>query len=220
MCSNKPNMPYRKTPLVNNEIYHVFNRGVAKLPIFKDQRDQRRLLKTLYFYQFQGPKPQFSQLKRFKNLEFDKNPKIVEIICYCFMPNHFHFLIRQLQDNGISEFINKISNSYTKYFNTRHNRIGPLLQGQFKAVRITSDEQLIHVSRYIHLNPTTSYLVKDLKEYTWSSYLDYIGLRNDKLCVKEIILANFKTPEKYEQFVLDQMDYAKSLKQIERLILE
>lgn len=213
-------VPYRKIPLVNNEVYHVFNRGVAKLPIFNDKRDYNRFLETLYYYQFQGPKPQFSQLKRFKEIKFDHNPKIVEIVCYCLMSNHYHLLLRQLQDNGISEFINKLSNSYTKYFNTRHERVGPLLQGQFKAVRIESDEQLMHVSRYIHLNPITSYLIKDLKEYTLSSYLSYINLQKDNLCEKELILSMFKNIQQYEEFVLDQVDYARTLKLIGSQLLD
>lgn len=213
-------MPYRKTPLVNDEIYHIFNRGVAKLPIFEDRRDYNRLLETIYYYQFQGPKPQFSQLKRFKKFDFEKNKKIVEIICYCLMPNHYHFMIKQLHDNGISEFMNKVSNSYTKYFNTRHERVGPLLQGQFKAVRVESSEQLIHLSRYIHLNPFVSFLIRDLKEYFYSSYLAFIDLQQDKICNKDLILSMFKTPKLYEMFVLDQQDYGKNLEQIKHLTLD
>ena len=213
-------MPYRTTPLVTDQIYHVFNRGVAKFPIFVDRRDYNRFLETLYYYQFQGPKPQFSQLKRFKDLKFEKNKKIVELLCYCLMPNHYHFLIHQLQENGTSEFINKLSNSYTKYFNTRHNRVGPLLQGQFKAVRIESEEQLIHVSRYIHLNPIVSYLIKELKDYPWSSYPSYIGLEANKICVNKLILEMFKTSQKYEQFVLDQVEYGQSLERIKHLVID
>lgn len=213
-------MPYRKTPLVSGETYHIFNRGVAKLPIFKNRRDYTRLLDTLYYYQFQGPKPRFSQLKRFKNQKFEANKKIIEIICYCLMPNHFHFMVKQLVENGISEFMNKISNSYTKYFNTAHNRVGPLLQGQFKAVRIESDEQLVHLSRYIHLNPITSYVARDLKDYIWSSYHSYVSIEVNKLCNPDLVLLMFKNYKIYEQFVLDQQDYAKSLKMIKNKILE
>lgn len=213
-------MPYRTTPLVNDQIYHIFNRGVAKLPIFTDKRDYNRFLETMYYYQFQGPKPQFSQLHRFKEFKFEKNKKIVEILCYCLMPNHYHFLIKQLEDNGISEFINKLSNSYTKFFNTKHKRVGPLLQGQFKAVRIEYEEQLIHVSRYIHLNPIASFLVKDLKEFYWSSYLSYIGFQVDKICASDFILSMFKTKQKYEQFVLDQVEYAQSLERIKHLVID
>ena len=213
-------MPYRKVPLITNEYYHIYNRGVAKLPIFSDKRDYDRFWNTLYYYQFCGPKPQFSQIKRFKDVGFENNQKIVEILCYCLMPNHFHFLIRQLQEKGISEFMNKFANSFTKYFNTRHDRVGPLLQGQFKAIRVESDEQLLHLSRYIHLNPIMSYLVKDLNFYPWSSYVEYINGSDDVLCNKELILGMFRTPQQYEQFVLDQVDYAKSLKMIEHKILE
>lgn len=213
-------MPYRTTPFVTNQIYHIFNRGVAKLPIFTNKRDYARFLETIYYYRFQGPKPKFSQLSRFKDSKFEKNKKIVEIFCYCLMPNHYHFLIKQLQDNGISEFISKISNSYTKYFNTKHNRVGPLLQGQFKAVRIEYEEQLIHVSRYIHLNPIASYLVKDLKTYPWSSYLNYIDSEQNKNCSKDFILSMFKNPQKYEQFVLNQIEYAQSLERIKHLVID
>ncbi|OGE64292.1 hypothetical protein A3I48_03635 [Candidatus Daviesbacteria bacterium RIFCSPLOWO2_02_FULL_36_7] len=213
-------MPYRTIPLATDQTYHIFNRGVAKLPIFTDKRDYNRFLQTIYYYQFQGPKPKFSQLNRFKDFKFEKNKKIVEIFCYCLMPNHYHFLIRQLQENGISEFINKISNSYTKYFNTRHNRVGHLLQGQFKAVRIEHEEQLIHVSRYIHLNPIVSFLIKDLREYQWSSYTTYIGLQTNKICTREFILSIFKTQQKYEQFVLDQVEYGQSLERIKHLVID
>lgn len=213
-------MPYRTTVLGTGEIYHVFNRGVAKMPIFNNRRDYNRLLETLYYYQFQGPKPQFSQLSRFKDFNFEKNKKIIEIICYCLMPNHYHLLIKQLEDNGVSEFINRVFNSYTKYFNTKHNRVGPLLQGQFKAVRIGYDEQFIHVSRYIHLNPITSFLVKDLRDYPWSSYHDFIGLQKDKLCNNSPVMAFFKSPKKYEKFVLDQVKYGQSLEIIKHLAID
>lgn len=213
-------MPYRTTPLVTDQIYHIFNRGVAKLPIFTNKRDHDRFLETIYYYQFKGPKPKFSHLNRFKDSKFEKNKKIVEIFCYCLMPNHFHFLIKQLQDNGISEFINKVSNSYTKYFNTKHNRTGPLFQGQFKAIRIGNEDQLIHVSRYIHLNPIATYLVKNLNSYPWSSYLNYIGSEENKNCSKNFILSMFKTNQKYEQFVLDQIEYAQSLERIKHLVID
>jgi putative transposase len=219
MVLNK-HMPYRIIPFINGEIYHIYNRGVAKLPIFSEKRDYRRLLDTLHYYKHQDPKPQFSQIKRFKDFEIEVNPKIVEILCYCLMPNHYHILIRQLENNGIPEFISKITNSYTKFFNIKYERVGPLLQGQFKAVRIEATEQLMHVSRYIHLNPTTSFLVKDLENYEWSSYLNYIGLKEDNVCEKDFISSLFKSPEEYKQFVLDQKDYAQKLHLIKHLSFE
>ena len=142
-------MPGRITPLVSGEYYHIYNRGSEKRDIYTQPRDYTRFQKTFYYYQFSDPKPKFSQFKKSNLFKPLLNEKLVEIICYCLMPNHFHFLIKQLKEKGISIFLSQLSNSYTKYFNVKYGRIGPLLQGAFKAVRIETDEQFIHVSRYI-----------------------------------------------------------------------
>lgn len=138
------------------------------------------------------------------------------------MPNHFHFLLKQKIDHGISNFISNFTNSYTKYFNTKYDRVGPLFQGLFKAVLVESEEQLIHLSRYIHLNPVTSSLVKpeDLQNYYWSSYPEYVDLLEDSLTNKHLILDFFPSIDKYKEFVLDQVDYAKKLEFIKHLILD
>ncbi len=203
---------------VNGELYHIFNRGVAKMPIYSNFFDYRHFLDTVIYYQIDGPKPRFSFFRN-KPLLLDKNKKIVEIISYCLMPNHFHFILRQNRENGITEFIGKISNSYTKYFNTKNKRIGHLFQGEFRSVRVESDEQLLHLSRYIHLNPVVGYVTKDLMSYRWFSYLEYLGLK-DGICLKDPILGQFKSPEAYQQFVLDQVGYAKELESIKHKLLD
>ena len=212
--------------LATEELYHIFNRGVEHRQIFLCKNNYKRAIETIKFYQY-NPKLKFAD---FKNLtigqrekilqEIHKLPKIVEIICYCLMPNHFHFLIKQLTDNGISIFISKFTNSYTKYFNTGNNRDGSLLGGTFKSVWVETQEQLLHLSRYIHLNPTTSYLVKaeNLEDYQWSSFNEFMGLPG--FCQKEIILSEFKSPQKYKEFVLDQADYARTLENIKHKFLE
>ena len=129
------------------------------------------------------------------------------------MPNHFHLLIKQLKDSGITEFMTKLSLSYTKYYNIKYSRVGPLLQGQFKAVTVESDEQLIHLSRYIHLNPLASFLIKDIAKYEWSSYREYLNNLNG-ICTKQEILSFFESLQKYKHFVLDQTEYAQSLELI------
>lgn len=216
----------RNSILATGEIYHVFNRGVEHRQIFNDQRDYKRIIEATDFYQY-NPKLKFSDFKnlpaeaRKKILEgIHKLPKIVEILCYCFMPNHFHFLLKQLSDNGVSNFVSKITNSYTKYFNTRNSRDGSLLGGTFKSVRIETIEQLLHVSRYIHLNPVVSFLVKEnhLEDYQWSSFNEYMG--SDGFCQKELILSEFKLPQKYKEFILDQVNYAKSLEVIKHQLLD
>jgi putative transposase len=213
-------MPNKQVVFANGEFYHVFNRGVEKRTTFLDQRDYHHFLETLEYYQIKKPATRFSFRKRpllIKN-NVDNTP-LVEIICYCLMPNHFHILIRQLAENGISTFMSKISNSYTKYFNTRYTRVGPLFQGNFKAVRIESDSQLTHVSRYIHLNPLIDYIVKDLNDYRYSSYTEFLGLK-EGFCKKEEILIYFGSPGEYKKFVLDQEDYGRSIKFMERLLIE
>lgn len=213
-------MPYRKIRFSSYDFYHIFNRGVERRRIFSTDYDRDRFLQTLFYYQFANPKPKFSTYKRFKSQDFNGNPKIVEVVCYCLMPNHFHLMLKQLKDGGIQEFIRKLSNSYAKYFNTKNKRVGPLFQGVFKAVRIETDEQLIHVSRYIHLNPYVSNLVKDLGDFNYSSYPDYIGLRDNLLCNKEAVLGFFKTAEDYKAFVNDQKSYAIELEGIKHLLIE
>lgn len=135
------------------------------------------------------------------------------------MPNHFHLLLKQIEERGITTFVSKVTNSYTKYFNTKHKRIGPLMQGTFKAVRIEDDGQLIHVSRYIHLNPLIDYVVKNLRQYDFSSYPEFIGLRSG-FCKTHYVLDHFPSPQDYEKFVLDQEDYGRTLKDIERALLD
>ncbi len=213
-------MPYRITALVNDNHYHVYNRGVEKRIIFSNEHDYQRFLKTLYYYQFTGPKPPFSNRFRFKDMDLSHNPKIVEIVCYCLMPNHFHLLIKQLKDNGITEFIGKAINSYTKYFNTKHRRIGPLFQGSFKTVMVENDSQLLHLSRYIHLNPYVNGLIQDLTAFLHSSYSSFIGLRFDKLCRGDVVLDCFKNTEDYKEFVEGYEDYARELEIMKHLLLE
>jgi len=214
-------MPRRIIPFANNELYHIYNRGVEKREIFTQPRDYKRFLKACYYYQFLGSTQSFSkfsksQLNTFKSLNENK---LVEIICYCLMPNHFHFLIRQLKSNGASIFISHLTNSYTKYFNTKYIRIGPLLQGTFKALIVESDEQFIHLSRYIHLNPIVSGLVKDLSQYPWSSYHEYMQGKG-MICSVNEILNLFPSVDEYKEFIEDQIDYGTTLEIIKHQALD
>ena len=220
----------RKVVFGNDEIYHVFNRGVEKRPTFTDKRELDRGIKAIDFYRFANLPLKLSKFlvipesERVKLIQkvHSEYQKLVEILSYCLMPNHFHFLLKQKQENGVSIFTANFTNSYTKYFNTKHKRVGSLFQGPFKAVRVESDEQLMHVSRYIHLNPVSSFLIKpeQMENYQWSSYPEYLGNSLNKIADKELVLDLFSSKEKYRQFVLDQVDYARQLEQINHLILE
>ena len=146
----------------------------------------------------------------------------IDIVAYCLMPNHFHLLVKQNVNLGITKFLGDFQNSYVKFFNLRNDRVGPLFQGRFKAVNIISDEQLLHVSRYIHLNPSSSNIVRidRLTNYKWSSLPEYLNKLNFNFCQKETILNNFKNIDKYKEFVFDNAEYQQGLKKIEYLKLE
>lgn len=213
-------MPYRTTPFVNGEFYHLYNRGLEKRIIFNGRRDYSHFTQALFYYAIQNPKPKFSVYRRTKIFPVDKTKKIVEIVCFCLMPNHFHLLVKQLKDGGISEFMRRFIHSVTKYRNIKYTKQGPIFPGMFKAIRIESDEQLVHLSRYIHLNPLVSYLVNNLDSYEWSSYGEYIGTKSERLCAKNEILAFFKSPEDYKKFVLDQAEYGKTLELLKHAAMD
>lgn len=134
------------------------------------------------------------------------------------MPNHFHLQVRQLKENGISIFMSQVLNSYTKYFNTKYERVGALFQGAFKSVLIETDEQLIHLSRYIHLNPVVSGISKNPEDYHWSSYHEY--LEEPVLCSPSEVLNFFQSKEKYKEFVQDQIEYGTILEILKHQTLE
>src|SRR3972149_5063142 len=209
-------MPRRKRPLVTGEIYHVFNRGVARTNIFSGKRSYERMLDCLWYYRFRDPP---LKLSHFLALSKDAQREvverlretretIVEVYSFCLMPNHFHLLLSQTIDGGISDFMRKAVNSYSTYFNVLQERIGPLLQGVFQAVRVESDEQLIHVSRYIHRNPWIGHVIKrnDLRSFPWSSLPDYLESKSGTFITKERILSYFSSPLKYEKFVMDESE--------------
>ncbi len=210
-------MPRRAPELVTNEIYHVYNRGVEKRDVFLTDRDYKHFLETLEHYL--APVIKLSRKPKLKDNQRSETP-LVDILCYCLMPNHFHLILRQKSDNGISVFMNRVANSFTKYFNIKNDRVGPLFQGVFKAVRIETDEQLLHVSRYIHLNPLVANLAANIRDYQWSSYSAYVGDEQNNLVSTQEVLAHFPSKEKYGQFVADQTDYARTLEQLKYQRLE
>lgn len=224
-------MPYRKTPLVSGEIYHIFNRSIARQPIFLTDSYYQRALETLSYYNNLTPPVRFSHFSRLptslkneilENLNKD-NQKLVQILAFCLMPNHVHFLIKEIRDKGITTFMRKFQNSYAKYFNTRTERSGSLFQSMFKAVRILTEEQLLHVTRYIHLNPVTAFVLKDTKElsnYPWTSYPIYIGRHSSNIISTNEILSFFSSKDKFIEFTNDQVDYQRKLDQIKHLLLE
>lgn len=225
-------MAKRRFPLVNDHYYHIFNRGVEHRPTFTSKKEYSRALFSMNYYKFSDLPIKYSyfvkqsairRMELLKELEM-KHKKLVDIICYCFMSNHFHFLLKQNFDKGISKFMGDYQNSYTKYFNTKNERDGSLFGGNFKSVLVETDSQFLQVSRYIHLNPYASSLVSsfdDLLTYKWSSLPEYLELVKSNYCARDVILSQFnKITENYKKFVLDHADYQRKLKNIQYLTLD
>lgn len=185
----------RKVQFAEGEYYHIFNRGVERRKIFCSKSDYRRFLFDLYACNdvqsldnvargYRG----LASVKMFDTKRKHRKP-FVSILCFCLMPNHFHLLLRQHRENGVPRFMQKLSTAYTMYFNTKHDRVGALFQGTYRAVHIKDEDYLTHLSRYIHLNPLELHSPQwkkrgvrsplkakaFLQEYPWSSYADYLG---------------------------------------------
>ncbi|PJE57966.1 MAG: transposase [Candidatus Portnoybacteria bacterium CG10_big_fil_rev_8_21_14_0_10_36_7] len=186
-------MAYPPRLFENGSFYHIYNRGNRKQQIFLSSRDYERFLGKIIEY---------------------KKKINVNIIAFCLMPNHFHFLIQQLSINAISKFFSDLCNSYSKYFNTKYETVGSLYQGRFKAKLIDSDEYLIHVSRYIHLNPIDLFfpsknIVNDLLNYEWSSLKSYLSSSKNETIDTDIILNYFskKNPvDEYRKFIVSNIN--------------
>ena len=140
----------------------------------------------------------------------------MDIACFSLMPNHYHLMLRQLVDNGISIFMQRLGTAHTMFFNKKYERLGCLFQGTFKAKVITSEAYLLHLTRYIHLNPIEliNQKWKDtgisnwkeanifLESYKWSSYQDYIGIKNfPSIINKGLIFEYYKGSSEYKEFI-------------------
>ncbi len=177
--------------------YHIYNRGVAKQPIFEDEQDYKVFLSYLKEYLSPEPNPK-DLIKSFtlQGSSFKGVPrqpknyfKKIELLVYCLMPNHFHFIIKQIHEGCLEGFMRSLCTRYSMYFNKKYNRVGHLFQGIYKASIVKSDEYLLHLSRYIHLNP--SEYTKNL-ESAYSSYGEYLGLRKTEWINTKEILSFFK----------------------------
>jgi putative transposase len=216
----------RKYILEDGRIYHVFTKSIAGFQVFRSRADYERMKGLLKYYMIENPPLKYSiysELKDTKNYYqkyYDEKDKLAEIIAYCLMPTHIHLILRQLKKDGISIFMGNILNSYSRYFNIRNKRKGPLWESRFKNVEVSTDEQLLHLSRYIHLNPSSANLVEKLEDWEFSSYEEYIGKTDeeDRFCkYSDNISIDY---EEYRKFVDSRKDYQRELAKIKNLYLE
>ena len=178
-------MPYRSDAFARNHYYHIYNRGVGKGLIFFNSANYEHCLNLIDRY---------------------RQPSGAAVIALCLMPNHYHFLLRQNSDQSISKFINVLFNAYVQAVNRQQGRKGPLFEGRFRHIRIDREEYLIHLCRYIHLNPVKANLVSHARDWPYSNYKEWIGLKAEDIMNDNFIRSYFPTPKEYEQFVADGLD--------------
>ena len=209
------------------ETYHVFNRSIADELIFDNEGYLNQMMSIVDFYRFQQ-KIRLSYLKNLPDIlqedylkQVKLSPPQVEIYAFSIMPTHYHFLTKQIAEKGISRFISNVQNSYAKSFNLIHDRHGSVFQASFKSKLIVTNEQFIHISRYVHLNHVASKLIEfeQLKTYPYSSFYWYINQNFNKFVNVKPILSYFKTID-YTKFLQNQVDYQRKLRSIKNLLID
>jgi putative transposase len=212
----------RRIIFSEGEYYHVYNRGVEKRDIFLNQTDNERFLRLLFLAN--GDRPfKYREIQDLPLSKVDRGEPLVAIGAYCLMTNHFHVLVKEIREGGLSRFMEKLTTGYSKYFNKKYDRVGPLFQSRFKAEHVGRDEYLKYLYAYIHLNPIKfispewkergildiGKAKKHLQSYRYSSYVDHSGIKR----AEGLILLNKEFPEyfvedhEFEDFVKDWLEY-------------
>lgn len=207
-------MPYRKITFSVGDIFHIFNRTVNKETIFSIDNNKKeidRFFILINFYRFKTniSYSDYALIDKNRKEEIKKintKLKLIEIYAFSLMPNHYHFIIKQLQPKGISTFMSKIQNGFAKYYNIKYKRHGSLFCEMFKAVRIKSGEDLNRVSKYIHLNPVVANLIsKDsLVNFPLTSFSSYMDKFDYKFLNKNIIKDNFPKISRYKKYIFEE----------------
>ncbi|MFH1368124.1 MAG: transposase [Elusimicrobiota bacterium] len=221
-------MGKRKEALADNHVYHVYTRSISEFNVFRKDSDYQRFIDTLNFYTAVTPPCKFSAFlelsedSKTETLQAIANSaKLVKILSFCIMPTHVHLVLEQQQENGITKFMSAILMSYSLFFNKQYNRKGPLWESRFRTVHVESDEQLLHLTRYVHLNPVSVYITNDPKDWKFSSYKEYTqnkpeygnGICSFSHCMQI-------NPQHYEKFVCERIKYQRELQKIKHLFLD
>jgi putative transposase len=187
-------MARRSTQFVKGGYYHLYNRGAQHRQIFACEDNYRFLLQRI--------KQQLA-------------PWQATMVAYCLMPTHYHFVMRQGGERPLSGFIQSVFNSYTKAFNKQQGQSGTLFEGPFCSIAVTNEDYLTHLCRYLHRNPLDAGLVAQPENWSYSNYLEWVGLRNGSLVDRAFIRERFGTPDAYRRFVMEY-DPPPKLKQVVR----
>lgn len=228
---NPPNMATRKVKFAEGEYYHIYNRGVDKRKIFLDERDCERFLTLLFLsnskIRFEISKNPNEDWSFEKCSVIDRGEKIISIGAFCLMPNHFHILVKEEVEGGVTRFMTKLQTGYAMYFNKKCHRTGSLFEGMFKSEHVDSDVYLKYLYAYIHLNPigiidkgwkekkiTDIKKVKDfLFSYDYSSLKDFLGGEPSQerlyttILNKDAFPKYFETSAKFKDMLKEWMNF-------------
>lgn len=208
----------RKTAFAEGEYYHVYSRGVEKRKIFMGVKDYQRFVALLYIMNQNAPFRMENFLRDKQNnlrsiFEEKREKNLVSILSYCLMPNHFHLILYEHTEGGISKFMGKLLTAYSMYFNTKYKRSGPLFTHPFRSEHLSNESQYMYIFSYVHLNPLSIFesswkesgiknkrgAEKFLRDYPYSSYLDF--LKNDR--PESAIIDFLKIPKHIRRMTLD-----------------
>jgi len=215
----------RKVNFASGEFYHIYNRGVDGRDIFIDQTGFIRFIKSINEFNDLEPVGSIYENSFTKS---KKKKRLVNIVCYALNPNHFHFILEQLEDRGIEKFMHRLGTGYTMFFNKRHKRSGSLFQGTFKAIHVENNEYLLHLSIYVNLNDKIHQLGGLASKLSQTSFNSYVGKLNPKLDKIlgdiSIIKDQFKNAKEYKKFaeeiLPDIIERKQLLKELETLMIE
>jgi len=231
----------KKPQFVENQIYHIYNRGVDKRKVFLEEEDYFRFIHDLF--EFNNEEMVTNALYYFNHqvmeaesqyITKERKPRklLVEILIFTLMPNHFHLLLKQKREKGIVKFMHKLGTGYTNYFNKKYKRSGALFQGRFKAVLVNKNTYFIHLPFYIHTNPLDLFNCRDstsimekvqfLENYKWSSFPDYIGKKNfPSVTSREFLLEFFGGPKEYRRATINWLkEREKNIEKIKEVKLD
>ena len=180
-------MPYVRKDLLTWQagmFYHIYNRGVSKSTLFRESSNYLFVIEKLQKY---------------------RKINHTTVIAYCFMPNHYHLLLRQDGEEPAGNVPQSVFNSYSKAYNLKYSHSGTLFEGRFRAKPVNTKSHLLHLCRYIHGNPVKDGMVADPADWNWSNYLEWIGERNGTLVDREFINSQFDSADEYKRFLYEYL---------------